>query len=118
MPNDDPTWGLASAYPLRGTLESSLLAQFHGEPFDALSAPHTRQRLASAGLFAAMGTPSIKGRDFGAGDRPNTIPVAIVNRVFVERYVRGRDPIGVQFSAGYPTPDPTNGDDRRRRRRR
>ena len=98
--------GLVSGYPMRGTLEGSLLAQFHGEPFDALSAPHTRQRLASPGLFAAMGTPIITGRDFGSGDLPNTIPVAIVNRVFVERYLKGRDPIGVQFSAGYPTPDP------------
>jgi len=100
--------GLVSAYPMRGTLEGSLLAQFHGEPFDALSAPHTRQRLASPGLFAAMGTPIIKGRDFGSGDLPNTLPVAIVNRVFVERYLKGRDPIGVQFSAGYPAPDPRN----------
>ena len=100
--------GLVSGYPMRGTLEGSLLAQFHGEPFDALSAPHTRQRLASPGLFAAMGTPIIKGRDFGSGDLPNTIPVAIVNRVFVERYLKERDPIGVQFSAGYPTPDPRN----------
>ena len=55
-----------------------------------------------------MGTPIIKGRDFGPGDLPNKIPVAIVNRVFVERYLEGRDPIGVQFSAGYPAPDPTN----------
>ena len=100
--------GLVSGYPMRGTLEGSLLAQFHGEPFDALSAPHTRQRLASPGLFAAMGTPIITGRDFGSGDLPNTIPVAIVNRVFVERYLKDRDPIGVQFSAGYPTPDPRN----------
>ena len=100
--------GLVSGYPMRGTLEGSLLAQFHGEPFDALSAPHTRQRVASAGLFAAMGTPIITGRDFGSGDLPNTLPVAIVNRVFVERYLTGRDPIGVQFSAGYPAPDPRN----------
>ncbi|HXD49797.1 MAG TPA: FtsX-like permease family protein, partial [Gemmatimonadaceae bacterium] len=33
---------------------------------------------------------------------------AIVNKVFVDRYLKGRDPIGVQFSAGYPTPDPKN----------
>jgi len=98
--------GLISAYPLRGTLEGSLLAQFHGEPFDAANPPGTRQRVASPGLFAAMGMPIIKGRDFGAGDLPNTVPVAIVNRVFVERYLKGRDPIGVQFSAGYPAPDP------------
>jgi putative ABC transport system permease protein len=100
--------GLASAYPMRGTLEGSLLTQFHGEPFDAASAPVTRQRVASAGLFAAMGTPIIKGRDFGPGDLPNTVPVAIVNRAFVDRYLKGRDPIGVQFSAGYPAPDPRN----------
>jgi predicted permease len=100
--------GLVSAYPTRGRLESSLLAQFHGEPYDAANAPGTRQRFVSPGLFAAMGTALIKGRDFGSGDLPTTVPVAIVNKVFVERYLKGRDPIGVQFSAGYPAPDPKN----------
>ena len=100
--------GLVSSYPMRGGLESSLLAQFHGEQFDAGNPPGTRQRFVSEGLFAAMGTPIIKGRDFGTGDLPNTVPVAIVNRVFVDRYLKGRDPIGVQFSAGYPAPDPRN----------
>jgi predicted permease len=98
--------GVVSAYPMRGRLEGSLLTQFHGEPFDAASAPVSRQRAASPGLFAAMGTPITKGRDFGPGDLQNTTPVAIVNRVFVDRYLKGRDPIGVQFAAGYPAPDP------------
>jgi predicted permease len=100
--------GMVSGYPLRGTLEGSLLAQFHGEPFNPSNAPGTRERVVSSGLFAAMGTPIIKGRDFGSGDLPKTIPVAIVNQVFVDRYLKGRDPIGVQFSAGYPAPDPKN----------
>jgi predicted permease len=100
--------GLASAYPMRGTLEASLLMQFHGEPFDAANPPGTRQRLASPGLFAAMGTKVTQGRDFGSQDVQNAAPVAIVNRVFVQRYLKGRDPIGVQFSAGYPEPDPRN----------
>lgn len=100
--------GVVSAFPMRGRLEGSLLAQFHGEPFDAANPPGTRQRIASPGLFAAMGTPIIKGRDFGAGDLPNTLRVAIVNKVFVDRYLKGRDPIGVQFSAGYPAPNPQN----------
>ena len=55
-----------------------------------------------------MGTAVLKGRDFTTADLPNTIPVAIVNKVFVDRYLKGRDPIGVQFSAGYPQPDPRN----------
>ena len=100
--------GLISAYPTRSRLENSLLAQFHGEPYDAANPPGTRQRFASPGLFAAMGTHIIKGRDFGTGDLPNTVPAAIVNKVFVDRYLKGRDPIGVQFSAGYPAPDPRN----------
>lgn len=100
--------GLVSAYPMRGTLEGSLLMQFHGEPFDATNPPGTRQRFAGPGLFAAMGTPLVKGRDFGTGDLPTNAPVAIVNRIFVDRYLKGRDPIGVQFSAGYPAPDPRN----------
>lgn len=100
--------GLVSAYPMKGRLEGSLLAQFHGEPFDAVNPPGTRQRFAGPGLFAAMGTRIIKGRDFDVSDVPNTQPVAIVNQVFVDRYLKGRDPIGVQFSAGYPAPDPRN----------
>jgi predicted permease len=100
--------GLVSTYPMRGRLESSLLTLFHGQPFDATSAPVTRQRVAGPGLFHAMGTGLIKGRDFGTMDLPTNAPVAIVNRVFVERYLKGQDPIGVQFSAGYPAPDPSN----------
>jgi predicted permease len=100
--------GLVSAFPMRGTLEGSLLAQFHGEPFDRSNPPGTRQRFASPGLFAAMGTKLVQGRDFGSGDVQTSLPVAIVNSVFVQRYLKGRDPIGVQFSAGYPAPDPQN----------
>ena len=100
--------GLVSSYPMRGTLEASLILEVHGEPFDAPNAPVTRARVASPGLFAAMGTPIVKGRDFGTGDLPNTLPVAVVNRAFAERYLKGRDPIGVQFAAGYPLPDPKN----------
>jgi len=48
------------------------------------------------------------GRDFGPDDRQGTRPVAIINRAFVKRYLNGREPIGLQFSAGYPTPDPRN----------
>jgi predicted permease len=98
--------GLVSAYPMTGRQESSLLAQFHGEPFDAANPPGVRQRFVGPGTFAAMGTPIIKGRDFDAGDRATTQQVAIVTKSFVDRYLKGRDPIGIQFSAGYPTPDP------------
>jgi predicted permease len=100
--------GLVSAYPMSGRPENSLVAQFHGQPFDASNPPGTRQRSAGPGLFAAMGTRILAGRDFGTADIQTSAPVAIVNKTFVDRYLKGRDPIGAQFSAGYPAPDPKN----------
>jgi len=100
--------GAVSGFPMRGTLEGSLLLQFHGEPFDPSDPRGTRQRFVTPGLFAAMGTKIVAGRDFGSQDGPDAQPSAIVNRAFVTRYMGGRDPIGVQFSAGYPQPDPRN----------
>lgn len=100
--------GMVSAFPLRGALEGSLLAQIQGQPYDASNPPGTRSRFASPGLFAAMGTPLLQGREFEAGDLPATTQVVVVNKVFVDRYLQGRDPIGVQFSAGYPAPNPEN----------
>jgi putative ABC transport system permease protein len=98
--------GLVSAYPLSGRLENSLLLQFHGEAYDAANPAGGRGRFVTPGLFAAMGTPILKGRDFTTGDLQSTVKVAVVNRAFVDRYLKGRDPIGVQFSSGYPQPDP------------
>ena len=98
--------GATSNFPLKNTLEGSLIAQLHGEALDAAHPIGTRQRLASAGYFRATGTRLLQGRDFGPDDRPNTRPVAIINNAFVRRYLNGRNPIGLQFSAGYPAPDP------------
>jgi putative ABC transport system permease protein len=100
--------GATSGYPMRGTLEASLILQLHGEPLDTKNPAVTRQRIVSAGLFAAMGIKIVQGRDFGPEDGPATAPVAIINRMFAKRHLAGRDPIGVQFSAGYPTPNPAN----------
>jgi len=100
--------GLVSAYPLRGTLENSLIAQISGQPFDATNPPGTRQRIVSPGLFKAMGTSLIAGRDFNQSDLLTNPPIAIVNKVFADRYLKGRNPIGAQFAAGYPQPNPAN----------
>jgi predicted permease len=100
--------GTASAFPLRGALENSLIMQFHGEALDPAQPKGARQRFVSPGFFQAMGTRVVQGRDFGPEDAPATTPTAIVNRTFVKRYLEGRDPIGFQFSAGYPAPNPQN----------
>jgi putative ABC transport system permease protein len=100
--------GSTSNFPLKNTLEGSLIAQFHGETVDPAHPMGTRQRIVSPGYFQATGTRLLQGRDFGPDDRRGTRAVAIINRTFVKRYLNGRDPIGLQFSAGYPAPDPRN----------
>ena len=100
--------GATSNFPFRNTLEGSLIAQFHGEPLDPAHPIGTRQRFVSPGYFQTTGTRLLQGRDFGPDDRPNTQRVAIINKAFVRRYLGSRDPIGLQFSAGYPAPDPRN----------
>jgi hypothetical protein len=97
--------GSTSSFPLRGTLENSLIMAFQGEAVDPQKPMGTRQRFASVGLFGAMGTEVVQGRDFGSEDVPGGRS-AIVNRAFVKKYLNGRDPIGVQFAAGYPAPNP------------
>jgi hypothetical protein len=99
--------GSTTSFPLRGSQENSLLMQFHGEPMNTVKPMGARQRFVSAGYFDAAGTKVVKGRDFGPDDRPDTTPVALVNQTFVNRYLSGREPIGLQFAAGYPIPDPT-----------
>ncbi len=100
--------GATSNFPFRNNLEGSLIAQLHGEPMDQAHPMGTRQRLVSAGYFQAIGTRLLQGRDFGPDDRQGTQAVAIINKAFVTRYLNGRNPIGLQFSAGYPAPDPRN----------
>jgi predicted permease len=97
-----------SNFPLRSTPENSLLAQFHGETMDPAHPMGTRQRFVSEGYFASTGTRLLQGRDFGPDDRASSTPVAIINNTFVKRYLAGRDPLGLRFSAGYPAPDPKN----------
>ncbi len=97
-----------AAFPLRLQLESSLLMQIKGEPFDPNKPLGTRQRIVSPGFFDAMGTRLLAGRDFTDADRFGGAAVAIVNKTFAQRYLSGRDPIGVHFMAGYPNVDPAS----------
>ena len=100
--------GTAAAFPLRGTLEGSLRMIFRGESMDPDRVKNTRQRFVSPGFFSTMGTRILQGRDFGPQDVPGSTVTAIVNQTFVKRYLDGKDPIGLQFAAGYPNPNPQN----------
>jgi putative ABC transport system permease protein len=98
--------GASANFPLKLALESSLLMQFKGEPLDMANPMGTRQRFISPGFFNAMGTKILQGRDFSDADRQGTQPVAIINKTFAQKYLKGRDPIGIHFLSGYPDINP------------
>ena len=97
--------GSTLSFPLRGQLDGSVFVQFQGEAFDPVQPMGARMRLVSPGFFDAMGVSIVGGRDFTSDDRQNTGPVAIVNREFAKRYLRGRDPLRTAFAFGYPNVD-------------
>src|SRR5262245_8830199 len=94
--------------PLRGGPENSLFVHLQGDPVDTAHNFNSRQRSVSPGFFETMGIKLVAGRDFTRDDRAGSTRVAIVNRTFARRYLPDKDPIGVRFTAGYPTIDPRN----------
>jgi ABC-type antimicrobial peptide transport system permease subunit len=57
-------------------------------------------RAASPGLMDVLGIRMHSGRFFNLGDTSASIPVAVVNHVFVDRYLGGGDALGKQFRFG------------------
>jgi ABC-type lipoprotein release transport system permease subunit len=56
-------------------------------------------RLASAGYFAAMGIPVLRGRAFDQSDQPNSPPAALISESMAKKYWPNESPIGqtIQF---------------------
>lgn len=57
-------------------------------------------RAASPGLMQVLGVPMRSGRFFDERDTATTLPVAVVNRLFVNRYLGGGDVLGKQIRFG------------------
>jgi putative ABC transport system permease protein len=49
------------------------------------------------GFFTTLGIPLLQGRTFGAGDRANAVPVAVISHALAERLWPAADAIGRQF---------------------
>jgi macrolide transport system ATP-binding/permease protein len=49
------------------------------------------------GYFDAIGTRLLQGRAIDESDRAGSLRTAVVNQTFVERYCKGRNPIGMRF---------------------
>jgi putative ABC transport system permease protein len=52
---------------------------------------------ASSGYFQTMSMPLIAGRDFNSHDTLSSPPVAVVDKLFVARFLHGENPLGRSF---------------------
>jgi putative ABC transport system permease protein len=92
---------LGSNYVPRGMNQLSVA----GRPDNQTSNVATQDIGASG--FATLGIPLLRGRTFGAGDRRDTQPVAIVNQALALQYFPGADPLEHAIRLG-PSGDPDN----------
>ena len=57
--------------------------------------------------FRAVGTPLVRGRELNDGDQEKTLPVAVVNAAFLQKYFHGADGVGKRFKLYYRGNDST-----------
>jgi len=69
--------------------------------------PHSMVRAADPGFLGAFGLTLLQGRWFDATDTPASRHVAVVDRRLVDRYWKGRDPIGMRIFRNGATDDPS-----------
>jgi predicted permease len=59
--------------------------------------PAAASGIVGPGYFETLGIDIQRGRDFGAEDRNDALPVAIVNQSFAAEFFGGEDPLGRRF---------------------
>jgi putative ABC transport system permease protein len=92
--------GVCRFLPLSGT-DISLNFRIEGEPSSSVAdQPRAKFRAASAGYFAAIGTPLVRGRLIDSTDGEHTPKVVVINQAAVQRYWPNQDPIGKRIVSG------------------
>ncbi len=86
--------GLISRLPLQSSYSNGTVSIVGRPPDKPGNEPFAENRDVSAGFFAALGIPLLRGRNFTHQDRPGTEPVLIVNHAFASKYFPNADAIG------------------------
>jgi predicted permease len=92
--------GLTSNVPFSGNVSSGSYSIVGYTPGPGEARPHARQEVVGGDFFRAMQIPLIAGRVFTNGDTADSPPVVVVDKILVDRYFKGKDPIGQQIQRG------------------
>jgi putative ABC transport system permease protein len=90
---------VASQAPLLGGGSTSGY-DVEGRPVPPGERPSADVRAISAGYWAALSRPLVRGRTFTASEAASGAPVAIVSRTLAERAWPGQDPVGRRINPG------------------
>ncbi|HUJ32258.1 MAG TPA: ABC transporter permease [Candidatus Acidoferrum sp.] len=93
--------GLALYNPLTDNWGELILVEGHPPPKVGEDSDSSWDRV-SAGYFAAVGQPVLRGRGFTDADNETTAPVAVVNEAFVRRFFPNEDPLEKHFGMDLP----------------
>lgn len=75
--------------------------EIEGQPLpDGRARPVVGWRITSGRYFESMGIRLLEGRAFAASDRATSVPVAVVNRAFANRFWPGESALGRRFLHG------------------
>jgi predicted permease len=89
--------GMALYSPLEGNnWGECVIPQGHSAPRPGDRCGSTWDRV-NSGYLKTIGVPMVRGREFTDQDTATSLPVAIVNQKFVDRFFPNQDPIGKQF---------------------
>jgi predicted permease len=89
--------GLTTVRPLQGNWDFNMTVELANHPKPERSAEASAQARATSGdYFRTMGIRLLQGRFFSSVDSSAAPPVAIVNRAFVQRFIRNENPLGLQ----------------------
>jgi predicted permease len=86
---------LATNLPLFGGFLRSVYLE--GQPQEAGKGILVTTNAVEGSYFETMGVALLKGRDFTARDRPETVPVVIVNETMAQQFWPGQGAIGRRF---------------------
>jgi predicted permease len=96
------TVGLTSNVPFSGSVSSGSYSIVGYTPGPGEPQPHGRQEVVGGDYFRALRIPLVAGRWFSEADTAESPLVVVVDRLLVDRYFAGKDPIGQQIRRGGP----------------
>ena len=85
----------ATNAPLFGGFSRTVYLE--GQPRDEGARVFVTTNGIEEGYFETIGTPLLRGRDFTALDRDDSLPVAIINEAMAEQFFPDADPLGKRF---------------------